>query len=483
MFPKESQTIEFKRLWKDDFFRELCAFANCQGGTLYIGVEDDGTVCGVRNAGYLLENLPNKIRNTLGFVADVNLHLEENQEYITVYVHPQETAVSFESKYFVRSGSTTQELRGQELLMFLTSKSKTRWDALPNQCATIGDLDAEKIRSFVGLARERRCFAVKFDEDHIPAVLRALRLLTAQGQITNAALLLFAKDPQQWFITSVVKCAQFYSTVVEKPIKSQHIYEGNVFELIDQAVSFVASRIDARVGERTKSAQVDVDYELPLQAVTEAIVNAVVHRDYTSNASVQVMLFRDRLEVWNPGRLPHGMTIDELTSEHQSMPVNPTLAYPVYLAGYIEQLGTGTNDLVQLCTQKGLQSPDFRQSEYFVTTLWRPKTGQVIGQVTGQVSGQVTGHETDHQTGHQIKSVSLQVQKLVKAVRGDTKTREEIMEILHLKGRDNFRSSYLTPAIKDGLLSSLYPDTPNHNAQAYYLTDKGLDLLETLQEK
>lgn len=75
----------------------------------------------------------------------------------------------------------------------------------------------------------------------------------------------------------MVKCAQFYSTIVEKPIISQHIYEGNVFELVEQAVSFVASRIDARVGERDKSAQVDVDYELPLQAVTEAIVNAIGH--------------------------------------------------------------------------------------------------------------------------------------------------------------------------------------------------------------
>jgi predicted HTH transcriptional regulator len=123
------------------------------------------------------------------------------------------------------------------------------------------------------------------------------------------------------------------------------------------------SHIDARVGERTVSAQVDVEYELPVQAVTETIVNAVVHRDYLSTGSVQVMLFKDRLEVWNPGRLPKGMTVEKLNGEHASLPVNPLLANPVYLAGYIEQVGTGTgtNDVIDRCVQLGLRKPEFRQ--------------------------------------------------------------------------------------------------------------------------
>ncbi|MBR4842348.1 MAG: hypothetical protein IK006_04560 [Bacteroidaceae bacterium] len=99
-------------------------------------------------------------------------------------------------------------------------------------------------------------------------------------------------------------------------------------------------------------------------AVTEAIVNAVVHRDYASTGSVQVMLFKDRLEVWNPGRLPQGITIVKLGGEHQSIPVNPLLARPVYLAGYIEQLGTGTTDLINRCVGLGLKRPEFKQVSY-----------------------------------------------------------------------------------------------------------------------
>ena len=370
---KEDQHTEFKRLWKDDFLRELCAFANSHGGTLYVGVEDDGTIVGVSNAKVLLQEMPNKIKNNLGFLADVDLKTESGKEYLAISVAPQENAISFEGKYYVRSGSTAQELRGQELAAFLMHKTKTYWDSLPHPTATLDALDKDTIRRFVGRARENRNFPLEYEEKNIPDILNSLRLITDNGHLTNAALLLFAKDPQKWFINSFIKCAHFPTKEMLKPMLSHHMYGGNIFQLVDQAQEYVASRIDAGVGERIHSAAIDVDYELPLPAVREAIVNAVVHRDYMSSASVQVMLFRDRLEVWNPGGLPMGMTIEKLNEKHRSMPVNPTLAYPVYLAGYIEHLGTGTTDLIQRCVNKGLRKPQFSQDNDFEIILWRPE--------------------------------------------------------------------------------------------------------------
>lgn len=237
--------------------------------------------------------------------------------------------------------------------------------------ATINDLDKAKIRWFVGLAREKRQFPLQYSEDNIHQILSSLHLITDDDKIKNAALLLFAKDVQKWFASATIKCAQFYGTKVQKPMLSQQIYGGSVFEMVDQAVGFVMSRINQQVGERIHSAQVDVTPELPTQAVMEAIVNAVVHRDYNSTGSVQVMLFKDRLEVWNPGRLPQGMTIKKLTAEHSSRPVNPVLANPVYLAGYIEQMGTGTTDIIDSCEAMNLKTPEFYQDEDFRAILWR----------------------------------------------------------------------------------------------------------------
>lgn len=131
-------------------------------------------------------------------------------------------------------------------------------------------------------------------------ILQHLELISEDGKLTNSALLLFGKRPQHFFITSEIKCAQFYGTTVQKPIPYYQVFRGGFFELVDQAVGFVMNHIDAAVGSRDKGAQVDVDFEIPVQAVTEAIVNACVHRSYTSNASVQVMLFRVR-EVTIPG--------------------------------------------------------------------------------------------------------------------------------------------------------------------------------------
>jgi hypothetical protein len=119
------------------------------------------------------------------------------------------------------------------------------------------------------------------------------------------------------------------------------------------AVDFVLSKINLYVGDRSKNVTVDVEYEIPKQAITEAVVNAVCHRDYTSNGSVQVMLFADRVEVSNPGSLPYGLTIEQLYSIHNSIPANPLLAESMYLRGTIERMGTGTEDMTNLCIEKG----------------------------------------------------------------------------------------------------------------------------------
>jgi len=151
--------------------------------------------------------------------------------------------------------------------------------------------------------------------------------------------------------------------------------------MIAAAVDFVLSKINVSVGERIVSEIVDIDYEIPVQAVTEAIVNAVAHRDYTSNGSVQVMLFADRLEISNPGLLPHGLTIDQLYTIHSSMPANPLLAEPMYLRGTIERMGTGTEDLTNRCLEKGLKHPQFIQSGDFRVILYRPTTANKTDRV------------------------------------------------------------------------------------------------------
>ena len=259
------------------------------------------------------------------------------------------------------------------LVEYLGDKELLRFgpfDAAPCEGAKLDDLDTERMVRLIRTARRIRQFPL--DEDTPPEdLLRHLNLLN-KGRLTNAAVLLFGIAPQRFFISSEIKCAHFHGTQVAKPIPSYQVYKGTVFDLVDQAVDFVLSKIALSIGTRAKSIEVPTAYEIPKEVVTEAIVNAVAHRDYTDNSSVQVMLFADRLDVMNSGRLPPPLTVEKLRVSHESVPGNPLLAESMYLHGYIERMGTGTVDMIRRCAAVNLPEPEFVVSGGFVTTIRRP---------------------------------------------------------------------------------------------------------------
>ena len=120
---KESQNIEFKESWRDEYLKWICGFANAQGGTLYIGVSDNGEVCGLQDAKKLMEDIPNKIINSMGLVADVNLHEQDGHSYIGVIIDSSNVPISYKGKYYYRSGSTMQEMNGASLQQFILKKN------------------------------------------------------------------------------------------------------------------------------------------------------------------------------------------------------------------------------------------------------------------------------------------------------------------------------------------------------------------------
>ena len=180
------------------------------------------------------------------------------------------------------------------------------------------------------------------------------------------------------------------------------------------------------------------------------------------------MLFSDRLEVWNPGQLPPNLTLSKLRTVHGSFPANPLLAEPMYLAGYIERIGTGTGDMIRLCREAGLKEPDFRQDDVFKIIIWRKD--EYTGQLTGQVTGQPTG---------QVNEV---IRRVILVIEGEVK-RSEIQDSLELKHRETFVDNYLNPALTENLVEMTIPEKPNSPNQKYRLTPKGLSLKKELLKK
>lgn len=378
-----------------------------------------------------------------------------------------------------RSFTTYEELRTavyNSLIDYLEQKEfirKAPFDAAAHPVATYEDIDPERVRTFINRAKEKRNFPLTF-ADGMEKIFSSIHVLTDDGRLTNSALLLFAKDPQRFFRTSEVRCAQFYGTKVEKPIRNYQVFAGSLFEMIDKAVGFVMSRIDARVGTRDHSTDAPVDYELPESAVAEAIANAVAHRDYTSNASVQVMLFRDRVEIWNPGRLPDGFTIQKLREMHSSEPTNPVIAHPLFLAGYIEHLGTGTTDLIAACEQYGLQTPEFHQAEEFRTVIFRKaKVSDHDKKVTESGEKVTELDEKSNRAGRKSNRVSLTAKqrKVLDFCDEMPRTTQEILEMVGVKYQTKTVHQYTTKLVMMGMLRPT--TTASHDPNRKYITTHG----------
>ncbi len=345
------------------------------------------------------------------------------------------------------------------LVEYLVSAGRVRtrpFDAAACTEATLGDLSRTKVQEFLARAQAERNYPLG-PRTPTEKALAHLNLLDG-GKPSHAAVLLFGKQPQQFLITSEVKCLQFHGTTVVKPFPDYKIYKGTVFDLVDQAVGFVMSKVAASVGTRAQSNRAPVTYELPRLAVSEAIVNAVAHRDYSSNASVQVMLFADRLEIWNPGELPPSLTPEALRRPHASIPRNPLIAEPLFLTRYIEKAGTGILDMIGLCKEAKLRAPEFRQeSGQFIQTLWRPKVS--------------IESPIEAPAGTKSALSRHQVEILLKC-RSDS-TLVELMTIVGRSDRTKFRHQVLNPLLDGGLIEMTIPDKPTSRLQKYRLTRKG----------
>ena len=371
---------------------------------------------------------------------------------------------------------TAAELLGglyAALVEFLEGKDLLRFgpfDVAPCFGAEMDDLDFARMARFIRAARRIRQFPL--DEDTSPEDLLGHLNLLNKGRLTNAAVLLFGKAPQRFLISSEIKCAHFHGTMVAKPIPSYQVYKGTVFDLVDQAVDFVLSKIALSVGTRAESVEAPIAYEIPKEVITEAIVNAVAHRDYTDSSSVQVMLFADRLDVMNSGQLPPPLTVEKLRVAHESLPGNPLLAQSMYLRGYIERMGTGTVDMIRRCAKAGLPEPEFVARGNFVTTIWR--AGYVIQRESklGAPRGATAGTIPEV-----TPEVTPEVMKLLSVIEGEMR-RTEIQAKLRLKDEKHFRQQYQQPAIAQGLLEMTIPAKPNSRLQKYRLTAKGRAAVE-----
>ena len=375
---RETQTLELKKSLseKREIGETVSAFSNTNDGVILVGIAPDGEVVGVNAGKKSLEDLANLIKQNTNpkVYPSIEEHKIDGKDIIKILVSKADKKpVWFKGRAFQRVGRANHTMSPERIAELMTRSGQIpHWDERICEDADLNDIDADKVKWFLEKAKSERGSDID-PGTQIEEVLERLGLIR-EGQMTNAAILLFGKNPQRFFRQAETKCGRFRGT---EPIDFIDMKEfgGSIIDQKENAVTFVMDHIEHRV--RIVGTERVEEWEYPIEAIREAITNAICHRDYETPTNVQVRIFDDRIEVWGCGSLPHPLTVEDLERPHRSIPRNPVIGNCFFRIKFIEQWGTGTNRIISVCRSHGFSRPFFEQrADGLLVTLEKIKFGK-----------------------------------------------------------------------------------------------------------
>ena len=370
----------------------------------------------------LLEDIPNKVRDVLGIIVDVNLLENEDKEYIEIVTEPSNVPISYKGQYHYRTGSTKQELKGVALQQFILKKMGKQWDDVAHETATLECIDPKTVSYFVSKAVLSGRLPKEIENENIEHVLDNLHLITEDGKLKNAAILLFSKDPLHYFTGIQFKIGRFGTD--ETDLMFQHEIEGNILQMADKVVNILKSMYLKSYVHYNGMQRIE-SLEVPEDALRELIYNAIIHKQYPG-FPILMHVYADHIELWNEGQLPVGYTVETLLGKHSSKPRNMNVANVFNKAGFIEAWGRGVGKVMDGFKNIGLPMPTFEERDGgLVICIPRRPIIEQVGQ-----TGTQTGTQTSTQTGTQTKSkISVKTLELVyQAIKSKPEiTRDELV--------------------------------------------------------
>lgn len=350
----EPQLIEYKESWRDEYLKWICGFANAQGGVLYIGKRDDGSVCGVADSKKLMEDIPNKVRDALGLIVDVDLITENGLDVIKITVEENPYPVNYKGEYHYRTGSTKQLLQGSALTNFLLRKTGKNWDSVPLENVSVEDLDKESFDIF----HREAIRSGRMSKDDLKLsnqdLLEKLNLLDGT-LLKRAAILLFHRNPEKWITGSFVKIG-FFET--DADLRYQDEVHGSLMIQADRVIDLLYTKYLTAEISYDNITRIE-HYPFPKDAVREAVFNALIHQDFSVGVPVQISVYKDKLYISNDCVFPASWTADTLMQKHRSLPHNPDIANTFFRAGFIESCGRGIEKICNLCKEYGIAEPEY----------------------------------------------------------------------------------------------------------------------------
>ena len=382
---KESEVLELKTSTselKEAIISIVAILNKHQRGELYFGVKNDGTVVGQT----VTENTIRQISQTISeniepkIFPKINEVILEGKNCVHVEFSGDNVPYFAYGRAHIRVGDEDKKISAKELerLMVQKNKENLRWDSAICERATLDDIDNNSIRKFVELTQQsKRLHIDKVDKE---AILRKLKLISGQ-KITNAGVLLFGKQPTQFFDNVLVRCGRFKGVVKEQFLDMKDL-DGNLFQNMEKAIAFLQEHL--RLQATIKGLRREEKWEIPLDALREAVINALIHRDYNDQGFVYIKVYDEQIIIANPGKLPEDLTIADLYKEHESKLRNPLLAQVFYYTDFIDIWGRGILNILRLLNEEGLPKPAFEQSAGAFRIAFKRPSPQKTPQITPQ---------------------------------------------------------------------------------------------------
>ena len=351
--PRETHDKEAKSSWSQNFLRTICALANGDGGSLIVGVEDNGNVIGVDDPQNLLKVIPDDIKNKLDVNADVKAIVKDGKTCIEITVKKGSRYIDLDGVFYKRIGNTTRRVTGEELQSWILSNLKMVWIELPSGVST-DSVSEEAIGHFIdaGKTADRLPHDIEYNKEKI---LERYGLIDKNGILTNTGWLLFGKGSSNDNDGTFIKIGEFSND-------GELRREDRIFvPVIMQPDAVMDVLYEKYIGgtyeyEGTKRFVV---YRYPKNAVREALVNATVHKKYDDFEPITIRVDPNQLSIYNSGPLPEGWTVDDLKNRHKSVRRNKKMAEVFHDAGYVEAWGKGIDLIRKTCKENGNPDPIF----------------------------------------------------------------------------------------------------------------------------
>lgn len=454
----EGFTTEFKRSGTSNLGREICAFANATGGVILIGISDAGEVVGVDDHIRLKSEVQAIARSAEPPIA---VEVKSVGRVLVVRVPAQHSKpYSFGGKFFIREGASSLQMSRSEIREFFYKEGLIHFDETPCEKFSIADdLTDEAWQLF----RKR----AKIPAEMEPATaLTNLHLLSADGRMTHAGAWLLARDIRKFTVSGDVACALFLGTDKVR-ILDRRGFDRDVYSMIDEVVAYILSKIN--VEYIIKHVKREERPELPEEALREAVVNALAHRDYRFTANVQVYIFKDRVEIVSPGGLPAGMTEADLGIK--SIPRNPLLFAMLHRMEAVEHIGSGIKRIRNLCRDYGVAEPRIEVSEHWFTMIFpRPELQTDRAHVATQPELQ-----PELQPESRPRSLETRILTLLKDA---PLSKSELSSGLGQKSVSGQLNKIIRQLLAEGFAELTIPEKPASRLQKYRITLKGKEYLE-----